>query len=220
MDLEGGRRAGTYAEMCDYLKARSSRSTSCTRKAAGRSSRSIFRPRRAISISIIAEITLLDKNWQPQGLGTRTLDRCARNGGDLARHDARGADRQAGLHLHHQHQFALAARHSDGGRPDDLCRAWAMRGGDALHAGRRHVAGDACRRAGAAACGSAGRHRALPDRAAGIAGHVWRLHLQCRHELGRAGLRHARICAGRASLGPAGAAYRRAVPLEQCECGQ
>ena len=43
-------------------------------------------------------------------------------------------------------------------------------------------AGDARRRAGPAACRGAGRHRADPDRAAGRAGDVWRLHLQCRHE--------------------------------------
>ena len=66
-----------------------------------------------------------------------------------------------------------------------------------------------------AACRGAGRHRADPDRAAGRAGHVWRLHLQCRHAVGRAGLRHAGIHAGRADHRPARPPDRRAVPLEQ-----
>ena len=110
-----GRRAGTYAEMCDYLKL--IQSLDILHQEGGGPFEPLDLPAETRHLDLYyAEITLLDKNWQPQGLGTGTRHRCARNGGDLARHDARGADRRSGLHLRHQHQFALAARHPDGGR--------------------------------------------------------------------------------------------------------
>ena len=127
----------------------------------GPSSRSIFRRRYAPSRSLLCA-----RSRSPTRTGSRRpwaanapsmhwrwrRSRLARSREDLVGH--------AGLHLHHQHQFAVAARHPDGGRPDDHRRAWPVQGDDALHAGGRHVAGDACRCLGAAACRSPGRHRA------------------------------------------------------------
>ena len=46
----------------------------------------------------------------------------------------------------------------------------------------------------------------------GRAGRLWRLHLQRRHEIGRAGLRHAGIHEGAAGRRPAGAALQPALP--------
>ena len=51
--------------------------------------------------------------------------------------------------------------------------------------------------------------------AARLAFRLWRLHLQRRHEVGRAGLRHAGIHEGGARRRPAGAALRPALPLVQ-----
>ena len=139
MDLEGGRRAGTYAEMCDYLKV--VQVLDILHQEGGGPFEPLDLPaEHAPSRFILCRDHVARQELAAAGPRHRALDRCARNGGDLARHDARGLDRQAGLHLHHQHQFAVAARHADGGRPDDLCRARPMRGGDAVHAGRRHVA--------------------------------------------------------------------------------
>ena len=81
--------------------------------------------------------------------------------------DARAARARALALHHHQHQLAAAPR----------LRRWRpassrWRGParsvvhDAVHAGRRHGAGDDRRRAGAAERRGAGRHRAGPDRAA------------------------------------------------------
>ena len=53
---------------------------------------------------------------------------------------------------------------------------------------------------------------------AGRAGRVRRLHLQCRHALRRARLRHARICQGDARRRAVGAAFQVAVSLVEREC--
>ena len=50
--------------------------------------------------------------------------------------------------------------------------------------------------------------------------HLWRLHLQCRHEVGRARLRHAGIHEGLHRRRPAGAALQRALPHLQHLCRQ
>jgi trimethylamine--corrinoid protein Co-methyltransferase len=62
-DLEHGRRAGTYAELCDFIKL-CRVSISCTRRAAARSSRWICRSQPP-SRTHYAQLTLTDKNWQP-----------------------------------------------------------------------------------------------------------------------------------------------------------
>ena len=49
----------------------------------------------------------------------------------------------------------------------------------------------------------------------GLALRLWRLHLQRRHEVRRAGLRHARVDEGGARRRPAGAPLRPALPLLQ-----
>ena len=154
MDLEGGRRAGTYAEMCDYLKVVQA-STSLHQEGGGP-----FEPldlpadTRHLDL-YFAEITLLDKNWQPQGLGTeRSIDAlemaaislgttreglidppvftCIINTNSPLQLDIPMAE---GLMTYAEHGQCVVVT------PFTL--------------GRRHVAGDACRRTRAAACRSA-----------------------------------------------------------------
>jgi len=74
MDLEGGRRAGTYAEMCDYLKV--VQGLDILHQEGGGPFEPLDLPADTRHLDLyFAEITLLDKNWQPQGLGTeRSID--------------------------------------------------------------------------------------------------------------------------------------------------
>jgi trimethylamine---corrinoid protein Co-methyltransferase len=74
MDLEGGRRAGTYAEMCDYLKV--VQGLDILHQEGGGPFEPLDLPAETRHLDLyFAEITLLDKNWQPQGLGTeRSID--------------------------------------------------------------------------------------------------------------------------------------------------
>jgi hypothetical protein len=59
-----------------------------------------------------------------------------------------------------------------------------------------------------------------PARAQGGAGDLWRLHLERRHEVGCARLRHARIHEGDDRRRPAGTALQGAVPHLQRLCGE
>jgi trimethylamine--corrinoid protein Co-methyltransferase len=74
MDLDGGRRAGTYAEMCDYLKV--VQTLDILHQEGGGPFEPLDLPADTRHLDLyFAEITLLDKNWQPQGLGTeRSID--------------------------------------------------------------------------------------------------------------------------------------------------
>ena len=63
-----------------------------------------------------------------------------------------------------------------------------------------------------------GNRRLHADGQAAGAGGVRRLHLQCGHALGRARLRHARICEGDVGRRAIGAAFQAALSLVQCEC--
>jgi trimethylamine--corrinoid protein Co-methyltransferase len=74
MDLDGGRRAGTYAEMCDYLKV--VQGLDILHQEGGGPFEPLDLPADTRHLDLyFAEITLLDKNWQPQGLGTeRSID--------------------------------------------------------------------------------------------------------------------------------------------------
>lgn len=73
-DLERGRRAGTYAEMCDYLKL--IQSLDILHQEGGGPFEPLDLPAETRHLDLYyAEITLLDKNWQPQGLGAeRSID--------------------------------------------------------------------------------------------------------------------------------------------------
>jgi len=73
-DLERGRRAGTYAEMCDYLKL--IQSLDILHQEGGGPFEPLDLPAETRHLDLYyAEITLLDKNWQPQGLGAdRAID--------------------------------------------------------------------------------------------------------------------------------------------------
>ena len=74
MDIEGGRRAGTYAEMCDYLKV--VQGLDILHQEGGGPFEPLDLPAETRHLDLyFAEITLLDKNWQPQGLGAeRSID--------------------------------------------------------------------------------------------------------------------------------------------------
>jgi hypothetical protein len=83
-------------------------------------------------------------------------------------------------------------------------------GGHALHAGRRDGAGDDGGRGGAVHRRGAVGDRALPVRRPGLRLRDRHLHLECGHEIRRAGLRHARIHARHADDRADGAVLRAA----------
>ena len=116
-----------------------------------------------------------------------------------------------------QQQLAAAARHPDVHGADRLRGRRAAVGRDAVHARGRDGAGDARRRADAAARRGARGDRADPGRAARSAGRLRRVHLERRHEVGRARLRDARVLQGRARERPARPPRRAALPLLRAE---
>ncbi len=74
MDNDGGRRDGTFAEMCDYLRL--IQSLNILHQEGGGPFEPLDLPANTRHLDIYkAQITLLDKNWQTQTLGrARTLD--------------------------------------------------------------------------------------------------------------------------------------------------
>jgi len=74
MDNDRGRRDGTYAEMCDYLRL--VQSLNVLHQEGGGPFEPLDRPANSRHLDIYyAQITLLDKNWQTQTLGhARTMD--------------------------------------------------------------------------------------------------------------------------------------------------
>jgi trimethylamine--corrinoid protein Co-methyltransferase len=63
MDLEGGRRAGTYAEMCDYIKV--VQGLDILHQEGGGPFEPLDLPADTRHLDLyFAEITLLDKNWR------------------------------------------------------------------------------------------------------------------------------------------------------------
>lgn len=74
MDNDRGRRTGSYAEMCDYLKLVQSLNVLHQEGGGPFEPLDLHQNTRHLDL-YYAEITLLDKNWQPQTLGEgRTLD--------------------------------------------------------------------------------------------------------------------------------------------------
>jgi trimethylamine--corrinoid protein Co-methyltransferase len=73
-DIEKGRRPGTHAEMCDYLRV--IQSLDIIHQEGGGPFEPLDLPAETRHLDLyLAEITLLDKSWQPQGLGTgRSID--------------------------------------------------------------------------------------------------------------------------------------------------
>ena len=68
-DLDRGRRSGTYAEMCDYIKI--VQSLNVIHQEGGGGFEALDRPAVTRHLDLYyAQTTLLDKNWQPWGLGT------------------------------------------------------------------------------------------------------------------------------------------------------
>ncbi len=88
-------------------------------------------------------------------------------------------------------------------RADDHVGAWPGGGRHTLHPDGGDDAGDHGGGADPAECRGAGGHPSHPADAAGRAGDLWRLHLQCRHAQRRAGLRHAGEYAGDLGRGAA-----------------
>jgi trimethylamine--corrinoid protein Co-methyltransferase len=67
-DIDRGRRQGTYVEQCDYLKL--IQSLNILHQEGGGPFEALDLPARTRHLDLYyAEITLLDKNWQPQSLG-------------------------------------------------------------------------------------------------------------------------------------------------------
>jgi len=74
MDNDRGRRPGTYAEMCDYLRLIQSFNVLHQEGGGPFEPLDLHQNTRHLDL-YYAEITLLDKNWQPQTLGTgRAID--------------------------------------------------------------------------------------------------------------------------------------------------
>lgn len=74
MDNDRGRRPGTYAEMCDYLKLIQSFNVLHQEGGGPFEPLDLHQNTRHLDL-YYAEITLLDKNWQPQALGRgRAID--------------------------------------------------------------------------------------------------------------------------------------------------
>jgi trimethylamine--corrinoid protein Co-methyltransferase len=73
-DMDRGRRQGTYAEMCDYIRL--IQSLNILHQEGGGPFEPLDLPAATRHLDLYyAEITLTDKSWQPQSLGTgRTLD--------------------------------------------------------------------------------------------------------------------------------------------------
>ncbi len=74
MDIDGGRRDGTYAEMCDFLRV--IQTLNVVQQEGGGPFEPMDLPANTRHLDIyLAQITLLDKSWQTQTLGlARTMD--------------------------------------------------------------------------------------------------------------------------------------------------
>ena len=129
-----------------------------------------------------------------------------------ARHRPRAARARAVPDDDHQHELAAAAGFADGRRHHRDGARRPDRRADPVHAGGCHGAGHGGRRGGAAERRGAARHRADAAGAAGCAGDLWRLHQQCRHEVRRPRLRHARIHEVGAGRRPACPPLQPALP--------
>ena len=67
-DLDRGRRSGTYAEMCDYIRL--VQSLEILHQEGGGPFEALDLPQESRHLDLhYAQITLMDKNWQPWGLG-------------------------------------------------------------------------------------------------------------------------------------------------------
>lgn len=73
-DLDKGRRGGTYAEMCDFIRL--TQSLNIIHQEGGGPFEALDLPQESRHLDLhYAQITLTDKNWQPWGIGTeRTRD--------------------------------------------------------------------------------------------------------------------------------------------------
>ena len=114
-----------------------------------------------------------------------------------------------------QLQLAAAPRHADAARHHRDGLAQPAGGDDTVHPRRGDGADHARRCARPAERRSAGRHRPVPDRAAGRAGGLRRVHLERRHAIGRAGIRHAGVRAHGDGRRPVGPPLPPAVPQQQ-----
>ena len=194
-DLDRGRRAGTLADYRDFLKlVQYFNAISFT---SGYPVEPVDVHPSVRHLDALRDMAILtDKPFHAYSLGAeRILD-----GIEIAR-IARGIsaeelDREPSLFTIVNTNSPLkldtpdAARHHRDGpaQPDRLHHA--------VHAGRRDGAGDGCRRGRRAERRSARGACLHPNRPAGSAGDLWRLHVERRYEVGSAGLRHARVHEG------------------------
>ena len=141
--------------------------------------------------------TELDKTWQCLGFGASAGRR--RAGGRVPhprRATATTLVARAVADDDHQHELAAPPRRPDGRRADRDGAARPAGRRHAVHAGRRDEPGLAGRRDRPAERRGAVPGRARPDRPAGRADGLRRVHLERRHADRVAGLRHARVGQG------------------------
>lgn len=217
MDIERGRRDGTSAGMCDFLRLIQVLNVVQHEGGGPFEPMDLATNTRHLDICL-AQITLLDKSWQTQTLGlARTMDGIEMAATLFGCAPEKPAGQPVG---DHQHELSAATGCGYGRGVD---RAGPVRAGErdhAVFAGGCHGAGFYRRGAGFAACQGDGRHLPDADCQEGGAGDVWRVHLERGHAVGRASLRDAGICQGGAGLWPVGAPDRAAVPVEQRDGGQ
>ncbi len=210
-DLDQGRRPGNQADYRNFLRlAQMHNILNCT---GGYPVEPIDIHPSIRHLECIRDLSTAHRQGVPH-LFARQGTQCRRHRDHphRARHFPRAASgRTVGVH-HHQYQLAAEARRADDGRhhPDVGRRPGRHR--HAVHAVGRHGARDHRWRAGAAERRSAVRHCVFTDGAQGRAGRLWRLHLQCRHEVRRAGIRNAGVHEGADGRRAAGTALRHSLP--------
>ena len=219
MDNTGGRRTGTYAEMCDFLRL--VQSLNIIHQEGGGGFEALDLPATSRHLDLFyAQITLTDKNWQPWTMGEAQSMDALNMAAIMLQKNARGPDRNPGVCLHHQHQFTAAARHTDGGRTDDDGALRPGGGNHAFHPEWRDVTDYNSWRAGSTACRGNGRHRTESNCAPRCPGYIWWFHFECRHAHRLARVWHARVPAGGSGYGPVGASDRCTISLQQRHLGQ
>ena len=191
-DLERGRRPGNRADFRDFLKL--GQYFNILHLTGGYTVEPIDIPPDIRHLEALRDIyTLTDKPTHSYSLGWGRI----RDGIEMCR-IARGIDR---AQLEREPSLMTIINTSSPLRLDspmaagiiEMAKAGPDRGPDAVHARRCHGAGDGGRGRGAAERRGAPGHRAGAAGAARRAGDLWRVHQQRRHEVGCAGLRHARV---------------------------
>ena len=197
MDNDRGRRDGTYAEMCDYLRL--IQSLNILHQEGGGPFEPLDLPAntRHLDIYHAADHAAGQELADPDA-GPRPHDGRDRDGGDRAGHHARGADRDRPALLgiiNTNSPLQLDVPMAEGLIALAEPRAGQRRSRPSRWPGAMApvtLAGALVQQHAEAMAGIVLTQIVRPGRA----GDVWRLHLERRHALGRAGLRHAGIHQG------------------------